>query len=154
MFDQLPEVATALKLFDYPLNINFRTAFGTPPDLFGRYAMGLGFDGQPVYEVLNDFNADNSESGSAAADRCADRAEPQQPAAPRHVGRELCRLRPTSSTRSLQQNDDAPFATTDLERVLRAFDADAGMLPSRLWDVVDVFDPLKLRQFDPLRVQA
>ena len=48
--------------------------------------------------------------------------------------------------------DDAPFATTDLERILRAFDADAGTLPSRLWDVVDAFDPMKLMKFDPYRV--
>ena len=33
-----------------------------------------------------------------------------------------------------------------------AWDADAGTLPSRLWDVVDAFDPLKLMDFDPFRV--
>ena len=55
---------------------------------------------------------------------------------------------------SLNQNDDAPFATADLERILRAFDHDGGTLPSRLWDVVDVFDPLKLLQFDPFRTTS
>ena len=44
-------------------------------------------------------------------------------------------------------NDDAPYATADLERILRAHDADIGSLPDRLWNVVDAFDPLKL--FNP-----
>ena len=41
-------------------------------------------------------------------------------------------------------NDDAPFAPAELERILRAYDADAGTIPSRLWEVVDAFDPDKL----------
>jgi hypothetical protein len=49
----------------------------------------------------------------------------------------------------VEDNDDAAFATADLERILRGFDADAGTLPSRLWDAVDVFDPDKLIDFDP-----
>jgi hypothetical protein len=49
-------------------------------------------------------------------------------------------------------NDDALFATADLERVLRAWDADSGTLPSRLWDVVDAFDPQKLSIYDANRV--
>ncbi len=55
---------------------------------------------------------------------------------------------------SLSQNDDAAFSTADLERILRGADADSGLLPSRLWEVVDVFDPLRLVQYDPFRVQA
>ena len=46
-------------------------------------------------------------------------------------------------------NDDAAFSPTDLEKVLRAWDADSGALPSRLWDSVDAFDPVKLIRFDP-----
>ena len=41
-------------------------------------------------------------------------------------------------------NDDALFSATDLEKVLRGTDPDSGNLPSRLWDVVDNFDPVKL----------
>ncbi len=33
--------------------------------------------------------------------------------------------------------------------MLRAWDADSGALPSRLWDSVDAFDPVKLIRFDP-----
>ena len=55
---------------------------------------------------------------------------------------------------SLSQNDDAPFSPTDLEKVLRGWDADAGTLPSRLWDVVNEFDPVKLKDYDPNRVLA
>ena len=43
-------------------------------------------------------------------------------------------------------NDDAPFATAELERILRAHDADTGALPSRLWNLVDSFDPVKYAQ--------
>ena len=43
-------------------------------------------------------------------------------------------------------NDDAPYATADLERMLRAHDADTGALPDRLWNVVDAFDPVKLKE--------
>ena len=50
------------------------------------------------------------------------------------------------------RNDDAPYSPTDLEKVLCGWDADAGTLPSRLWDVVDSFDPLKLVTYDPYRV--
>ena len=46
-------------------------------------------------------------------------------------------------------NDDSAFSPTDLEKVLRATDADAGTLPSRLWDVVNDFDPVKLMQLRP-----
>jgi hypothetical protein len=41
-------------------------------------------------------------------------------------------------------NDDAPFSPAELERILRAFDADAEKLPDRLWKAVDAFDPAKL----------
>ena len=43
-------------------------------------------------------------------------------------------------------SDDSPYSPTDLEKVLRGLDADAGTLPSRLWDVVNDFDPLKLER--------
>src|SRR5207244_486839 len=49
-------------------------------------------------------------------------------------------------------NDDAAFSATDLEKVLRGWDADAGTLPSRLWDVVNDFDPDRLINYDPNRV--
>ncbi len=152
-YDRLPEPATEIKHFNYPINIGFRTAFGTPPDLFGRYPMGLGYDGQPVYEVLYDGNA----------------AQPLLPRsllvdAPIELNLSSRQRRDSWNAsfavpldefnQSLVQNDDAPFATTDLERVLRAFDANVGMLPSRLWDVVDPFDPVKLMTFDPYRVTA
>ena len=49
-----------MKLFDYPwsfwngnpanLQRNYQSAFGSMPDLKGRYALGLDYGGQPVYE--------------------------------------------------------------------------------------------------------
>ena len=60
-----PSLLAQLKFFDYPWAFvpiavsyqrNYQTAFGTPPDLKGRYALGLDWAGQPVYEVANDVN--------------------------------------------------------------------------------------------------
>lgn len=148
-----PDLAAQLKLFDYPWAITQRSAHGTPPDLFGRYGVGLDPTGQPVYEVLADRNAVN-----------ASLPRPLLTDSPYEVDLSSTQRRDTWSASfsdqasafnaSLVQNDDAPFATADLERVLRAFDADAGTLPSRLWDVVDVFDPVKLMTYDPYRTAS
>ena len=157
-----PDLAAQLKFFYYPWAITQRSAFGTPPDLLGSYGLGLGYDGQPVYEVLNDRNAWN-----------ANLPRPLLTDSPYELDLSTSRRRDTWQTSFLNPtdafnasldrtaagggpglNDDAPFATADLERVLRAFDADAGTLPSRLWDVVDVFDPLKLMEFDPYRTAS
>lgn len=160
-FDRVPELTTLLKFFDYPININFRTAFGTPPDLFGRYALGLGFAGQPVYEALRDQNAvfptqnrpllndapvELDLSGRKRRDIIG-----QSYGTPGEVFDASVDY--TNPNNAPGTSDDAPFATTDLERVLRAFDADSGTLPSRLWDVVDSFDPTKLMTYDPYRVE-
>lgn len=149
----VPDLAAQLKLFDYPWAITQRSAYGTPPDLFGRYGVGLDPTGQPVYEVLADRNAENTSL-----------ARPLLTDSPYEVDLSSRQRRDTWSASfsnqatafnaSLVQNDDAPFATADLERVLRAFDADAGTLPSRLWDVVDVFDPVKLMTYDPYRTAS
>ncbi|MCC7476036.1 MAG: hypothetical protein IT425_11625, partial [Pirellulales bacterium] len=155
-----PDLAAQLKFFNYPWIISQASAFGTPPDLFGRYSLGLGYTGQPVYEVLNDPNSANTSlyrplltdspyelnlNGAQRRDTWASGAN----ASFANAAAEF--------SQSLAQNDDAPFAPADLEKVLRAHDADAGTLASRLWDCVNAFDPVKLMNTqygDPLRVSA
>ncbi len=149
----VPELAMQLKLFDYPWTIMERSAFGTPPDLMGRYALGLDFSGQPYYEALNDTNAWNNTL-----------PRPLLTDTPYELNLSGKQRRQTSSAQFADQatafnaslvpgqDDDAPYSLSDLERVLRAWDADSGTLPSRLWDVVNAFDPIKLMQYDPQRV--
>ena len=149
-----PDLLAQLKFIGYPWAITQASAFGTPPDLFGRYSLGLDYTGQPVYEVLNDRNEANNTlprplltdspyelnlSGAKRRDQWANSSQT-------NAAQEF--------TQSLTQSDDAPFSPTDLEKVLRAWDADSGTLPSRLWDCVNDFDPLKLMNYDPFRVQA
>lgn len=51
-------------------------------------------------------------------------------------------------------DDDAPFSAAELERILRASDADAEGLPDRLWNLVDAFDPVKLAAATKLEDEA
>lgn len=156
-----PDLAARLKFFDFPWVISQRTAYGTPADLMGRYALGLDYSGQPYYEVLYDINpAIKAAAPTAYGSNHLLVNSPYELDLSRTQRREVWSAMATDPTqtsatafnRSLQQNDDAPFAVSDLERVLRAWDADAGSLPSRLWDVVSVFDPQKLLVDDPARV--
>jgi hypothetical protein len=179
-----------LKFFDYPWSFwdawnssmlrNYQSAFGTMPDLKGRYALGISYAGQPVYEVANDWNPMNPRtpanpnlpitnqgfpfnllantpyelnlSGTQRRDSWASTTNNFGPLS------DSATAFSTSIDRSFDPagqhglNDDAPFSPTDLEKVLRGWDADAGTLPSRLWDVASEFDPAKLIAYDPNRV--
>lgn len=156
-----PSLAAQLKFFNYPWSVLELSAFGTPPDLKGRYALGLDYTGQPVYEVANDINPNTIgktqlpfnllakspyELDLTSAQRRDSWASSTDVLGP-------FKDASTAYTTSLTQSDDAPFSPTDLEKVLRGWDADAGTLPSRLWDVVNEFDPIKLMNYDPNRVE-
>lgn len=158
--EAVPELAAQLKFFQNPWTILQRSAFGTPPDLFGRYAMGLDYSGQPYYEVLYDLHdANNSLPRPLLTDSPYEMnlsdsqrrrtLETQFPDAATAFDNTIDR---SFAGGAKGLNDDAPFSVTDLERVLRAWDADSGTLPSRLWDVVNAFDPLKLMEYDPYRI--
>lgn len=163
-----PGLAAQLKFFDYPWsNIQVsgnQTSFGTAPDLKARYALGLNYYGQPVYEVANDVNPNNT---NLAFDLLAkspyeldlNSTQRRDHWAANNYADATAAFNSTvdfSATGGQSGlSDDAPFSTTDLEKVLRAWDADAGTLPSRLWDCVSAFDPLKLSNVeygDPYRV--
>lgn len=86
------------------------TSFGTPPDLWGRGSLGVDHRGQPFYwhsawnnEVLNNPYWLN-----------------------------LSRKVPRATKGSSATTTDNPFTVAELERVLRQFDGDAGLLASRL----------------------
>jgi len=167
----MPDLSAQIKFFDYPATYNRLfgyslypfappglipvppSAFGTPPDLKGRYALGLDYAGQPFYEAEFDQNPNNNFPNALLTD------------SPYELDLSQSRRREAwsstgfaSSTddfnKSLVQNDDAPFAPADLERVLRAWDPDSSTLPSRLWDVVSEFDPRQLLNYDAYRVTA
>lgn len=126
------------------------TSFSTTPDLQGRYALGLDYVGQPADEAASDafYNGDSQSllldapyelnlSGSS-------RRETPDPSMTSTI-----KAAPNAAV-----NDDAPFATAELERISRAHDSDTGALPDRLWSVVDAFDPIKLRDNQPQLVDV
>lgn len=141
-----PDLAAQMKFCDYPWAISQRSCFGTPPDLFSRYSLlGLDYTGAPVYEVLNDTDAANN---SLPRPLLTDSPYELNLSGPQRRDQwattPLIANAAQEFSQSLVQNDDAPFSPTDLEKVLRIWDADSGMLPSRLWDTANAFDPLKL----------
>lgn len=186
-----PSLLAQLKFFDYPWSFwdawsgstlrNYQSAFGTMPDLKGRYALGLDYAGQPVYEVANDWNPMNARapanpnlpitnqgfpfnllantpyelnlSGQQRRDNWASATNNFGPLSDSATAFNTSVDRSFDPAGQHGLNDDAPFSPTDLEKVLRGWDADHGTLPSRLWDVASEFDPLKLRDYDPNRVQ-
>lgn len=156
-----PDLSAQLKFFDYPWSLNQRSGWGSPPDLKGRYSTGLDYIGQPVYEVVNDVNPNTAASATKLYFNLLAKS-PYELDLSRAQRRDAWAVgvnsniadTATAFNTSLAQNDDAPFSTTDLEKVLRAWDPESGTLPSRLWDVVNDFDPLKLMTYDPNRVVA
>lgn len=124
------------------------TAFSTPPDLAGRYALGLDYVGQPVVEPKTDalFYGERSLVHDTPYElNLADSSRRELPDSGMAAA--------IKAAPQLAANDDAPFATAELERIVRAHDADAGVLPDRLWNLVDAFDPLKLVQNQDVLVE-
>src|SRR5262249_1779985 len=141
----------------------------------GRYALGIDYAGQPVYEVASDINPStlslatklpfnllaNSpyeldlsgqqrrDSWAATTNSFGPLADPVT-AFSNSIDRSFVSGAPDFK---IGLSDDAPYSPTDLEKVLRGWDADDGTLPSRLWDVATEFDPVKLMNYDPNRVE-
>ncbi len=103
--------------------------YATPPDLMGRYALGLNDLGQPVYEVIAD-----------PVDLDID--------SPYELN--LSRLGPSAAGMNSQ---DGPFTVGELERILRAYDEDASKLPQRLWELANNFIPTNTTSIDPAEIE-
>lgn len=120
------------------------SGFGERPDLMCRYAVGLSPLGLSVAEPIVDailfgrrsllhdspYELDLSDEGRRRS------AEDLQAIRDSYSDIATLGMAPI--------NDDAPFSSAELERVLRACDADAEELPDRLWNLVDSFDSDKL----------
>ncbi len=128
---------------------NFYSAFSNPPDLMGRYALGLDHVGQPVVEQAADTFAYGNRPLLVDSPYELNLSDPARRGKPAPAVAATINATPNAPI-----NDDAPFATAELERILRAYDADAGVLPDRLWNLVDAFDPIKLIANQPAAVDA
>lgn len=121
---------------EWAIQSHHPTSFGTSPDLRARYAVGLDYIGQPVYEcayeptfatIVDDSPYELNLTDEFRNDWVAD---------------SLSMVASYSTPSPI--NDDAPFSIAELERILRANDADMGGVPDRLWNIVNAFDPVKL----------
>jgi len=114
---------TKIKFFDYPdnyldvftsgnLDTSKLTSFGNPPDLWGRGAFGLDYRGQPYYSRPAAGWWSNEVTN-----------------APYKLN--LSRKVPRPAARVASAVDN-PFTPAELERLLRSYDMDAGLLAQRL----------------------
>ena len=110
-------------LSDYYLT-QHSSAFGTPSDLSGRYALGLDPAGQPIVEAKGDGFLYGDRSLLYNSPYELNLAEPRRRELPAASVVEKIKTDVAAGT-AVTANDDAPFATSDLERILRAYDADA-----------------------------
>lgn len=110
------------------------SSFGSSPDLRSRYAVGIDYTGQPTYESAWDSVDPTNFANSALLVPLVDDSQYET-----NLASDGRRGAPSGLT----AGDDAPFATAELERILRAYDSETGTAPSRLWELVDTFDPNK-----------
>ncbi|QDT70803.1 hypothetical protein MalM25_37590 [Planctomycetes bacterium MalM25] len=163
---------TPLEMFGYPFHegllFDRPSGFSSAADLRGRYGAGLSAAGAPVGEPISAANFYAFDARTAGTldpdDTMTWRGDPNNGIddSPYELDLSVAarRLAPVSATAirltyDADDNgevdafaaplvDDAPFSPAELERLLRAFDVDAGKLPDRLWEIVDSFDPEKL----------
>ena len=105
--------------------------YATPPDFKGRYAVAINDLGQPIYEAFNHIGNVNNQ---------LDLDSPYE--------LDLSRV---GANAAGDRAKDGPFSLAELERVLRAYDGDAGKLPPRLWELANRFrtaDPNNPYGFD------
>src|SRR5690606_23462949 len=122
-------------------------AYGSMPDLHGKYALGVDFTGQPVAESVYDYGTSNNRPDPTTwtfVPLVDDSPyETNLSASSRRGAPRLDAVRNFASNTPTNQPDDAPFGVAEMERLLRAHDPETGTAPSRLWELVDAFDPQK-----------
>ncbi|BBO32191.1 hypothetical protein [Lacipirellula parvula] len=113
--DQMAQIS----MFGWPLRANIRSSFGTPPDLRARYGSAVNYHGQPVFDATLTTEMNTATDPGLLMDSPYELNLSQKTAAGvnGYVG---------------ASGSDAPFTDGELERVLRAYDSDAGSLPPRL----------------------
>ena len=111
---------SAIKQSEYPVagSPSIPNAYGTPADLWGRGAEAVDLRGTPMTPFMG-----------TSTDTIDDPYELD-------LSRRVIR-RSVSPSASSSLPADAPFTVAELERMLRAFDADASSLPDSLRQVVD-----------------
>ena len=92
---------------------NYPDAYGTPPDISGKGFIGLDLGGRPIYRDVGDNITTSYTAGL-------------------NTPYELNLSPRQAYVQSTTQPVNAPFTPAELERVLRANDVDAGVLPPRL----------------------
>lgn len=124
---------TRIKFFEFPENSYLEavangnldptklTSFVSPPDLWGRTALGVDFAGNPLYWRPTTFNGAPDNWWLNEVLNNPYRLDLSLKGSPRGM----------PSGRGI----DNPFSAAELERILRAYDADAGMLPRRLLEL-------------------
>ena len=144
------DARTPLDFSDYPTFTNAGSeplnGYATAPDLRGRYAgAGVLATGAAVAEPVHEANSVGltwREQRFNAVDDSPYEID-LSGAARRLAPVSLSSIRNSYET-TTPLVDDAPFSAAELERILRAFDADADTLPDRLWNTIDAVDPDKL----------
>ncbi|TWT46820.1 hypothetical protein [Botrimarina hoheduenensis] len=133
------------------LGVGLPSAFGELPDLRGRYATGLSVASGRISEPLRDLSTESLLSKDTATPIGIIGPLATDSPYELNLSGDTRRLPPesiaqvnTSYATVAPVNDDAPFSPAELERLLRAYDADAAALPDRLWNVVDAFAPEKV----------
>lgn len=120
----VPPRAAAFNGDQAPLQLG---SYVTPPDFKGRYALGLDALGRPVYEAMFDSFGFNTRPAVRAA-------RSLQENTPYEIDLSLSGSRGPS-----ELAPDGPYTIAELERILRPYDADAGTLPSRIWEFAGEF---------------
>lgn len=119
----------SIKYFEYPGNyLNDLTSFASPPDLWGRAAIGLDYSGQPLFIRPTTFTS-IPPGGSAPQTQTVDWYEGEVQNPPYSLNLSRQQPRPGGGYTSTGDN---PFTPGELEIVLRRFDFDAARLPRRL----------------------
>ncbi len=122
-------------------------SMGTAPDLKCRYSgVGISYNGQPVNESVWDATVrglDMAYNAFPVVDGASAPAPALVDDSPYEINLSYEARKDIPQFVQLGTTDDAPFATAELERIVRGYDADVGTLPSRLWNLVDAFDPVK-----------
>lgn len=131
--DQLPgmagfDVMAQINRYAWADKADQRSSIGSPLDVIGRYATGLNVFGQPMYE--SDEVTSAGGGGVSAAGWSLRRDAPTE----MNLNRDGTRGMVAGAA-------DMPFSPAELERAVRMFDADAGSLPRRLYDLSGTSKP-------------